>query len=107
MLGFVGFQIGNSLLRTRYGSAWGTFPSAEGLMEGAQPNADADSALTPTSLALRGPGSRFRSYWRAGGFAVVALKCVIFPQWLQLPVLGQVTPPAPVAQHNLGALLKG
>ncbi|XP_009889480.1 PREDICTED: T-box transcription factor TBX2 [Charadrius vociferus] len=104
---YMAAAIGNSPFRARYGSAWGMFPSAEGLMEGAQPNADADSALTPTALALRGPGSRFRSYWRAGGFAMVALKYVTFSHWLQLPVLGQVTPPAPVAQHNLGTLLKG
>lgn len=55
------------------------FPSAEGLVEGAQPGAGADSALTPTHGALRGAGSRFGSYWKAGGFAVVALKYVMSP----------------------------
>jgi len=100
VLGFMGFRVASSLLWARYGSAWGTVPSAEGLVEGAQPDADADSALSLTALALGGPGSGFRSYWRAGGFAVMALKYVTLLGWLQLPVLGQVTPSVPTAQFG-------
>lgn len=87
-------------------STWSVFLSAEGLLEGAQPGADADSALTPTDGALRGAGSRFGSYWKAGDFAAVALKYVMSPRTgcSSLCCVRSLLLPA---QRNLGTLLKG